>query len=104
MRRPCRLRVTAPARAEAFVERWRYLYARSLVAYQSGDVQAERRLRNTMGDMARSLERDPQLESILAARKSAQLGLEGFGREESLTRRLAMSIGFDLGRGRGLGL
>ena len=54
----------AIARAEAFVERWRHLDARSLVAYQSGDVQAERRLRNTMGEMARSLQRDPQLESI----------------------------------------
>ena len=104
MRLEAELRATAPARAEAFVERWRHLDARSLVAYQSGDVQAERRLRNTMGEMARSLQRDPQLESILAAKKSAQLGLEGFGREESLTRRLAMSIGLDLERGRGLGL
>ena len=98
------LRVTAPARAEAFVERWRDLDARSLAAYQTGDIQAERSLRNSKGEMAKSLERDPQLESILAAKKSAQLGLEGLDPEQSLTRRLAMSIGFDLGRGRGLGL
>ena len=56
-----------------------------------------------MGEMAMSLERDPQLESILEARKSAQLGI-GAIEGESLTRRLAMSIGVDLGRGRGLGL
>ena len=61
LRLEAELRATAPARAEAFVERWRHLDARSLVAYQSGDVQAERRLHNTMGEMARSLQRDPQL-------------------------------------------
>ena len=98
------LRVTAPARAEAFVDRWRNLDARRTAAYQAGDIQGERGVRNSMGEMAKSLERDPQLESVLAARKSVPLGIEGFGPERSLTRQLAMSIGFDLGRGRGLGL
>ncbi len=98
------LRVTAPARAEAFVDRWRDLDARRLAAYQAGDMSSMRGLRNSMGEMAKSLERDPQLESILAAKKSAQLGIEGFAPERSITRQLAMSIGFDLGRGRGLGL
>ena len=63
-----------------------------------------RSLRNSMGEMAKSLERDRQLESILAIKKSAQLGIEGLAREHNLTRQLAMSIGFDLRRGRGLGL
>ena len=98
------LRVTAPARAEAFVDRWRDLDARRQAAYQAGDMSGMRGVRNSMGEMAKSLERDPQLESILAAQKSAQLGIEGFAPEHNLTRQLAMSIGFDLGRGRGLGL
>ena len=96
------LRVTAPARAETFVERWRDLDARRQAAYQAGDMSGMRGLRNSMGEMAKSLERDPQVESILAAKKSAQLGIEGFAPEHSLTRQLAMSIGFDPGRGLGL--
>jgi hypothetical protein len=98
------LRVTAPARADAFVDRWRDLDARRLAAYRAGDMRGERTLRNTMGGMAKSLERDPQLESILAAKKSAQLGIDGLASERSVTRQLAINIGFDLGRGLGLGL
>jgi hypothetical protein len=56
-----------------------------------------------MGEMAKGLERDPQVESILAGKK-AQLGLGGLELGGSLTRQLAMSIGFDLGRGLGVGL
>jgi hypothetical protein len=67
-------------------------------------MRGERTLRNTMGGMAKSLERDPQLESILAAKKSAQLGIDGLASERSVTRQLAINIGFDLGRGLGLGL
>jgi hypothetical protein len=55
-----------------------------------------------MGDMAKSLERDPQLESILANRK-IELGIQiESGRRLGLE--LAFSHGIDLGRGRGLGL
>jgi hypothetical protein len=49
-----------------------------------------------MGDMARSLERDPQLESILANRKR-ELGIAF---ESGLE--LAFTHGIDLGRGRGI--
>ena len=61
-----------------------------------------RRIRDTMGAMAKGLERDPQLESVLATRKQA-LGLH-FERDPSLGRSLAMSIGFDMGRGLGIGM
>lgn len=57
-----------------------------------------------MSDMARSLERDPQVESILANRKRA-LGLDATcdsGRR--LGRELAVHHGLVLGRSRGLGL
>lgn len=60
--------------------------------------------RAAMGNMAKSLERDPQLESILAGRKQ-QLGI-GVGMESgrSLGRELAFTHGIDIGIGRGIGL
>ena len=96
------LRLDAPARAERFVARWTKLDAQRVAAYRDGDIRGERAVRNSMGEMARGLERDAQVESLLA-RKSKQLGIGGID-GDSLTRRLAISIGFDLGRERGLGL
>ena len=52
--------------------------------------------------MARSLERDPQLESILANRKK-DLGI-AFESSRRLGHELAFAHGIDLGRGRGLGI
>eukprot|EP01039_Chlorochromonas_danica_P012926 gene12926-14898_t len=98
------LQVAAPARAEAFVDRWRDLDGRRLAAYRAGDMRGERTLRNAMCGIAKSLERDPPLESIPAAKKSAQLGIDDLASERSVMRQLAIDIGFDLGRGLGLGL
>ncbi len=61
-----------------------------------------RATRAEMGNMAESLERDPQLESLLANRKR-ELGIS-FESGRSLGRELAFTHGIDLGRGRGLGL
>jgi hypothetical protein len=58
--------------------------------------------RAEMGNMAKSLERDPQLESLLANRKR-ELGIS-FESGRRLGRELAFTHGIDLGRGRGLGL
>jgi len=55
-----------------------------------------------MGDMARSLERDPQMESILANRK-IELGIS-FETGRRLSLELAFAHGLDLGRGRGRGI
>lgn len=63
------------------------------------DYKATRR---AMGDMAKSLERGAQLESILANRKR-ELGIS-FETGRSLGRELAFSQGIDFGRGRGMGL
>lgn len=58
--------------------------------------------RSAMGDMANSLQRDPQLESLLAIRKQ-QLGIgTGIESGRSLGRELAFTHGLDLGRGIGL--
>ncbi len=94
---------TDPARrADRFVERWRELGQASQRQYQTGDMSGYKATRAAMGDMAKSLERDPQLESILAGRK-AELGIQiETGRR--LGAALAFAHGIDLGRGRGLGL
>ncbi len=61
-----------------------------------------RSTRAEMGNMAKSLERDPQMESLLANRKR-ELGI-AFDSGRSLGRELAFTHGIDFGRGRGLGL
>jgi Ti-type conjugative transfer relaxase TraA len=87
-------------RADRFVERWQKLHRASDERYAAGDYSGHRAARAEMGNMAQSLERDPQMESLLAGRKR-ELGIAfdsgmGVGRDLTLT--------FGLGRGRGLGL
>jgi len=94
---------TDPAqRADRFVERWRELGQTSQRQYQAGDISGYKATRAAMGDMAKSLERDPQLESILANRKQ-DLGI-GTESGRRLGLELAFNHGIDLGRGRGIGL
>ena len=55
-----------------------------------------------MGNMANSLQRDPQLESLLANRRH-ELGIQiESGRR--LGQELAFTHGLGIGRGRGLGI
>jgi hypothetical protein len=96
------LRTNPRARADRFVERWQQLDRRSGAQYRAGDYTGYHASRKAMTDMARSLQRDPQLESLLANRKrdlgiSSDMGRR-FGQE------LAFHHGLDLGRSRGLGL
>jgi Ti-type conjugative transfer relaxase TraA len=96
------IRIDPSRRADRFVERWRELGQTSQRQYQAGDMSAYKTTRAAMGDMAKSLERDPQLESILANRK-IELGIQiESGRR--LGQELAFNHGIDLGRGRGIGL
>ncbi len=94
------LRTEPACRADRFVERWQSLHRASDERYAAGDYAGHRAARAEMGNMAHSLERDPQMESLLAGRKR-ELGISfdsgmGVGRDLTLT--------FGLGRGRGLGL
>ena len=94
------LRTDPSLRADRFVERWQNLHRASDERYAAGDYAGHRAARAEMGNMAHSLERDPQMESLLAGRKR-ELGISfdsgmGIGRDLTLT--------FGLGRGRGLGL
>ncbi len=96
------LRTDPERRADRFVERWRELGQTSQRQYQVGDMSGYKATRSAMGDMAKSLERDPQIESILANRKrDLGIGIES-GRRLGLE--LAFSHGIDLGRGWGIGL
>ena len=94
------LRTDPGLRADRFVERWQNLHRASDQRYAAGDYAGHRAARAEMGNMMHSLERDPQMESLLAGRKR-ELGISfdsgmGIGRDLTLT--------FGLGRGRGLGL
>jgi hypothetical protein len=94
------LRTDPSRRAARFVERWQKLGQTSQRQYQAGDISGYKATRSAMSDMARSLERDPQLESILANRKR-ELGIS-FESGRRLGLELAFAHGIDLGRGRGI--
>ncbi|UCI17314.1 Ti-type conjugative transfer relaxase TraA [Mesorhizobium sp. B2-1-8] len=87
-------------RADRFVERWQKLDRTSQVQYQAGDMSGYRSTRSAMSEMAKSLERDPQLESLLANHKKA------LGIQVESGRRLGVELAFShgIGRGRSLGL
>jgi Ti-type conjugative transfer relaxase TraA len=96
------LRTDPARRADHFVERWQKLDHMSQRQYQAGDMSGYKATRSAMGDMAKNLERDPQLESILANRKP-ELGI-AFETGRRLGLELAFTHGIDLGSGRGLGI
>ena len=96
------LRTDPGRRADRFVERWQKLDHTSQRQYQAGDIAGYKATRSAMGDMAKSLERDPQLESILANRKR-DLGI-AFESGRRLGQELAFTHGIDIGRGRGIGI
>jgi hypothetical protein len=94
------LRIDPGRRADRFVEDWQKLDQASLRQYQAGDISGYSATRSAMGDMARGLERDPQLESLLDNRKR-ELGI-AFESGRRLGLELAFTHGIDLGRGRGI--
>ena len=96
------LRTNPSRRADRFVERWQKLDHISQRQYQAGDMSGYKATRSAMGDIAKSLERDPQLESILANRKQ-ELGI-ALESGRRLRQELAFTHGIDLGRGRGIGI
>ncbi|WP_288806432.1 Ti-type conjugative transfer relaxase TraA [uncultured Novosphingobium sp.] len=96
------IRTSPERRADRFVERFRELKQTGERQYAAGNYSGYRSARAEMGNMAMSLERDPQMESLLEGRKK-QLGIGmDFDSGMRLGRQLALSHG--LGRGRGIGL
>ena len=96
------IRTSPERRADRFVERFRELKQTGERQYAAGNYSGYRSARAEMGNMVASLERDPQLESLLEGRKR-QLGISmDFDSGMRLGRQLALSHG--LGRGRSIGL
>jgi Ti-type conjugative transfer relaxase TraA len=96
------VRTNPELRADRFVERWNRYSRAAERAYVEGDYDKRRAYQDTMRNMAKSLERDPQMESILAGRKR-ELGI-AIDSGRKLGAELAFNHGIDLGRGRGLGI
>lgn len=94
------LRIAGEARADKFVQQWQTLDRQRRAWLRRDETAFANAVGDRMVSMAKSLERDPQLESILRNRR-AQLGLpeaDGHG----IGRSLAEMIG--RGRSRGLGI
>src|SRR3546814_6176820 len=73
MAREARVRVDPALRADRFVERWQGLSADRDRLYRAGDMSGREKAGQEMAGMAKSLERDPQVESLLRGR-SRELG------------------------------
>jgi Ti-type conjugative transfer relaxase TraA len=93
-----RYRTEPQFRADHFVKTWRQLGDRHELHEQRGDEGAARRIAAQMTGLAKSLERDPQLESLLRNR-SKDLGVPAY-LDRPLSQALPQWIGW--GRGRGL--
>jgi Ti-type conjugative transfer relaxase TraA len=102
VQREAEMRQNPERRADRFVERFRDLKQTGDRQYAAGNYSGYKAARAEMGNMAKSLERDPQMESLLEGRKK-QLGIDmDFDSGLRLGRQLSLSHG--LGRGRGIGL
>ncbi|MEQ1515022.1 MAG: Ti-type conjugative transfer relaxase TraA [Usitatibacteraceae bacterium] len=96
------IRVDPVQRADRFVDDWQRLGQARAVMQQSGNDNGARVVAGRMADMAKGLERDPQVESLLRNR-TRELGLgKDIGRD--LSRDLAASVSFERTRSIGMSL
>ncbi|BBE00529.1 Ti-type conjugative transfer relaxase TraA (plasmid) [Sphingobium amiense] len=105
MAQEARVRADPNLRADRFVERWQGLKQERDRLYRAGDMAGREKAGKEMAGMAKSLERDPQVESILRDR-TRELGLEmGMNRSRDMGRGdLGRQLTQDLGIGRDRGL
>ncbi|PQM28823.1 Ti-type conjugative transfer relaxase TraA [Sphingopyxis lindanitolerans] len=100
MQREADIRTDPDKRAGRFVEGWRELGQQREEYQQGGDYRGVRKMSEQMAGMAKSLERDAQMESVLRGRK-AELGISiDTGRQ--LAHDLASSVGIERGRDMGM--
>ncbi|MGQ3230504.1 MAG: Ti-type conjugative transfer relaxase TraA, partial [Blastomonas fulva] len=85
-------------RADAFVDSWQRESACYEKLRKGSNAAASNKVRASLVDMAKGLERDPQLESLLANRRP-QLGLDAMS-----TKPLSQDLQKSLGLSRGLGM
>ena len=96
------MRESPTLRADVFVQRWQGLERQRQALRRNHEDSKIRVVETKMIGMAKSLERDPQVESILRNRR-AQIGLpEADGR--SIGQSLADMIGRGRSRGIGIGM
>jgi hypothetical protein len=96
------IRADPVQRADRFVNDRQRLNQTRAVMQQGGNENGARRVAGRMADMAKGLERDPQVESLLRNR-TRELGL---GKEitRELSRDLAASLSFERTRSIGMSL
>jgi hypothetical protein len=100
MKHEADVRVDADKRADRFVEGWRALRQQREALQRGGDHRGARTMSEQMTGMAKSLERDAQMESVLRARKP-ELGINiETGRQ--LSQDLASSVAIEVSRGIGM--
>lgn len=100
MAQEARVRADPNLRATRFVERWQGLKQERDRLYRAGDMAGRERTGKEMAGMAKSLERDPQVESVLRGR-TRELGFEmDMSRGRSVSAELTQQLG--IGRDRGL--
>ncbi|WP_213979430.1 Ti-type conjugative transfer relaxase TraA [Sphingomonas sp. dw_22] len=100
MSQEAELRADPYSRADRFVEGWQQLRQAQDELRRDGDFRDAKRVGQEMAGMAKSLERDAQVESLLSGRRQ-ELGIDvDMGR--SLARDLADSVPFDHGGGLGM--
>ncbi|MGQ3177916.1 MAG: AAA family ATPase, partial [Blastomonas fulva] len=85
-------------RADSFVDQWQRQSQQYRALRKSGSAAASDKVRASLVGMAKGLERDPQLESVLANRRP-QLGLDAMS-----TKTLSQDLQKSLGLSRGLGM
>ena len=91
-------------RVDRFVHDWQKLDDQRNHAHRDGDRAGTRTIQHAMRNMAKSLERDPQLESLVAQRAQT-LGIDTeIARGRGIAQALAFSRGIDWNLGRGIGL
>lgn len=96
------IRTDPDKRADRFVEGWKQLGQYREELQRDGDFRGARKVSEQMAGMAKSLERDAQVESLLRGRKQ-ELGID-FDTGRQLSHDLAGSVGIEMGRGHDHGL
>ena len=96
------IRIDPAMRADRFVSDWQRLGQARTTMQRDGNTDSAKRVSGRMADMAKGLERDPQVESLLRNR-TRELGIDkDIARD--LSRELAASVSFERTRSIGMSL
>ena len=96
------IRTNPAMRADRFVENWQRLHRQREQAFQSGNYSLANATTSSMGAMAKGLERDVQVDSLLRNRR-IELGLHASS-SGGIGHQLHEYLGLGRGRGNGIGM